>query len=144
MLKVLNSVLPFTYPDSNRVDMANEVKKSDLPRWNCNICLENSVWLAENVHGTHKSEAFIIFLIFTHSEMDSSRTPELGLGHTMQSLRSLKSQLINLINDHFLSTIFVYMNESLYCQFYNKKRFFPCSEKKCYKEIMGMPHNLNS
>ncbi|XP_073131049.1 protein NETWORKED 4A [Henckelia pumila] len=30
--------------------MANEVKKSDLPRWNCNICLENSVWLAENVH----------------------------------------------------------------------------------------------
>ncbi|XP_073314942.1 uncharacterized protein [Primulina huaijiensis] len=51
--------------------MANEVKKSDLPRWNCDICLENSVWLAENVHVVDQRVSEMLLLTEHDEELSS-------------------------------------------------------------------------
>ncbi|KZV51923.1 Kinase interacting family protein isoform 1 [Dorcoceras hygrometricum] len=51
--------------------MATEAKKSELPRWNCNICLENSVWLAENVHVVDQRVSKVL-LLTKHDEDLSS------------------------------------------------------------------------
>ncbi|XP_073021090.1 protein NETWORKED 4A-like isoform X1 [Primulina eburnea] len=58
----------------DRIGMANEVK-SDLPRWNCNICLENSVWLAENVHVVDQRVSEML-LLAEHDEDLSLKVPD--------------------------------------------------------------------
>lgn len=62
--------------------MANEVKKSDLLRWNCNICLENSVWLAENVHVVDRRVSEML-LLTKHDE-------DLSLEMTDNQLKQLE------------------------------------------------------